>query len=498
MADAESTPPPRIWENLDTILENQELHHYRKQAKWYRSIAAAALLLLISFSIFLWKNGATPATQPQESLASTAITNNAPAQPESNQPAPTAKKPVEKLAAVSGTFSGKQGQNRNLNSKPLGAGRIYERKPGTETTNAIAHSGSNQARISQKLQEAPNNFVTPTAAGTLASAEAKGSVEELSALAGRVGEINALAVTADSVQPARAKTILLQKQAETSAVAVVTPAEKEEKNPTGTVQRWSLAVAYSPQYAYAPVKLGQASNAPMASFSQPEMANEYQEAVNEYNNSYSPTYSYSTMVGASYQINEKWQLESGFLYTQNEAKTSSSFLVSGGAGSRNQSFDGLALATSAKNVPLVANALHSDASPTSMSVSRTTQYNTRYKYQQLGLPLRVAYRHNLKKFFGYLAGGVHVNLLLQNSITPETMQVEALRFSFKDKDSPYKAWQFATSTSLGLGYEVSKNMSLIVAPELNYSLTPLLREEQQQTDAYQLGVSIGGRWRLGK
>ncbi|GAB2529395.1 outer membrane beta-barrel protein [Rufibacter soli] len=501
LADAEATPPPRIWENLDTLLENQELHHYRKQAKWYRSIAAAAVLLFISFAVFFWRSS-NQTQQPQNGLASVSSLHGPSTQEKAKRANPSPEKPDEKLAAVSEPFSEKQAQKRNSKDQPLAAAGSYRPTPG-EQLKAMGNNSLNQrhttpARMEREPETGNSNasLTGPSLATSFPLAQDSMLGLTTSALAAKGPVSLPVGGLVDSVQYAQANTILRQKQVEEVAVAVAAPAEKDEMGNTQAGQRWSLAVAYSPQYAYSPVKIGQANSAPLASFSQPQMANDYQEAVEEYNNSYSPAYSYSTLVGATYQINEKWQLESGMLYTQSEATTTSSFLVSGYA--EFQGFQGASLTGSTKNVPLVANALHTDGAAGGMSVSRTGQYTTKYKYQQVGLPLRVAYKHAFNRFFGYLAGGVHVNLLLQNSITPESRQVEALRFSFNDQNSPYKAWQLATSTAVGVGYELSKNMSLLVAPELNYSLTPLLKEGQKQPDAFQVGVSVGGRWRLGK
>jgi hypothetical protein len=256
-------------------------------------------------------------------------------------------------------------------------------------------------------------------------------------------------------------------------------------------------MAYSPQYAYTPVKIG--NNAVLnerASLNQPQVYQQYQEAVQEFNSSYTPSYSYSALMGTSYRINEKWQLESGVLYTQNQATTTQSYLFYGGnmVGSSplNQYAD------YSKSTPLVASAFVSEAAGQSIAVVPTDEYSTRYKYQQVGLPVRLAYRLNLKKVYALFSGGVNMNFLVQNAIVPQTNQVQAVKFGFNDKNSPFRAVQWATTTSVGLGYEVSHQMSILIAPEFTYSLSSMLREEQQQANTYQLGVSIGGRWRLTK
>jgi hypothetical protein len=238
-----------------------------------------------------------------------------------------------------------------------------------------------------------------------------------------------------------------------------------------------------------------------AAVNQSPMSQQYQEAIDEYNNSYSPTYSYSTMVGASYKLNDKWQLESGVLYTQNEATTTQSYVVYGGnsryafvsPGNVSNNFSDLN-----KGTPLVNSALGPEAVNQPLYVARTNQYTTKYKYQQIGLPVRLAYRVNLNKMYALISGGVNMNLLVQNSIAPETDQIESVTFGLSDDESPFRTVQWATSTSIGLGYDVTKKMSILVAPEFTYSLTPMVREQQQKADTYQLGLSIGGRWRLTK
>ncbi len=310
-----------------------------------------------------------------------------------------------------------------------------------------------------------------------------------------------LSAKGDSLADAPKKSIMVQKETEASTLAQAQPANEPAKKGVGQEDfyRWSVTMAYSPQYSYAPVKIGNSS--PMTedvSLAQPQTYQQYKQAVEEYNDSYKPAYSYSASVGASYRINEKWQIESGVMYTQTEATTTHSYLIYGGGATAANMPGNFYSGAANRSTPLVANVLQTDASAQPLYVSPTDQYSTRYKYQQIGLPVRVAYRLNMKKAYALISGGINMNVLVQNSIMPETDQVQAIRYGLNDKDSPFRTMQWATSTSIGLGYDVTRKMSILVAPEFVYSLSPMVRENQQQANPYQLGVNIGGRWRLTK
>lgn len=509
-AGNEAPPPSRIWENVDRELE---LHRYKKQAVWYRSMAAAFLLLLVSAGIVLWQqssdgvvtggnlalqnsqtgSGLPPAGGEKE------VTTPVAAQEPKAQPTP------KQLAAVSGEFSVKESQNRE-SFKPAAreqerlsftspAGREKRRVPSSNPSSLALEEG-NRPEPTQEGNRGERS--TPEDNGTTFQQRGRQSLlnQPVPALAG--GALG----RSDSGATAPVRSILVQKEAEGAALALtqeVTGTPTPEKE-AGKLNRWSVTMAYSPQYAYAPVKL--ANSSPVGanvSLAQPQSVQQYQQAVEEYNNSYKPVYSYSTTVGASYRINEKWQVESGLMYTQQEATTTHSYLVYGG-GATLASMPGNLYSGSASNkgTPLMSNALQPEAAARLLYVAPTERYTTRYKYQQVGLPVRLAYRINLNKAYALISGGVNMNVLVQSSIIPQTNQVEAVRFGLNDQDSPYRSLQWATATSLGIGYDVNRKMSILVAPEFIYSLTPLVRDHHQQVNPYQLGVNIGGRWRLTK
>ncbi|MFB9865323.1 outer membrane beta-barrel protein [Rufibacter immobilis] len=542
-AGAESTPPTRIWEGIGRELENHELQRYKQQVKWYRSIAAVFLLLLTSAGVVLWRqNTSSP-------LGTGSLATQAPKQSQENKqlPAPAAKETIianegqnpaqtsDALAAVSGPILEKEPLNANQAQKEQlsqEAGRTKRRNwNNPRTTNASAESSlarKEEAFAGALASVGPAaESSAPEGLGEASQASSTQQTEE--AVLTKAPVINAMSAkpfTRDmannlaidkglpvagndsSLAMVPKRTIMAQKEPENPAVLAQQPQLSEnqgiDKKEENDFYKWSLNMSYTPQYAYNQVKIGQSAGMSEMTLAQPQMYEQYhsyQEAVEEYNKSYNPAYSYSAMVGASYRINEKWQIESGIMYAQNEATTTHSYLVYA-SGASASSPNGFVYANmrSNKSAPLAASALttRSDVSTQNVFVSRTDQYNTKYKYQQVGLPLRLAYRLNMKKLYAYFAGGVNLSVLVQNSIIPETDQVAAVEYGFNDKDSPFKTLQWATSTAIGLGYDVSRKMSILVAPEFTYSLTPMVREEQQQANAYQLGVSIGGRWRLTK
>lgn len=520
---AESALPPRIWENIDRVLDQRELQRYRRQIIWYRSIAAACLLLLCTTGLVLWQIQSTPsgvnaagislALQQKKDKDQKAAGSN------------VGENFVEKevIASVLEPFARNQAQTeREVYTKATADTKVKSQVSGddvlaggvgqkdTQMIGAVPpHERIEAAAPNSQLEEArqiPSVVETIFPATQINTVLAK--TEEEKGPANLVSPALSLAEKmslSDSLLKGRTASIVVLKDVEPGNVAPVpmraTTVEKEQI----TAGRWSVTMAYAPQYAYTPVKLSQNQSPAVVSAtmaSQPKLQEDYQEAIDEFNKSYTPHYSYNTSVGTSYKINKKWSLESGVMYAQSEASTQHSLVVQSVDFSNvnkisppGEGFDFGVIPTKAEPI-LKNNALKADA--TVLNVTRTDEYTTRYKYQQIGIPLRVAYRQSLKKLYAYMSGGVNFNLLLQNSIIPETNQLEAVHFTYKDEESPFRSWQWAAATSIGLGYDFTSNMSIVVGPEVTYSLSPIMKDAQQQADNYQIGISLGAKWRLFK
>jgi hypothetical protein len=522
-AGAESTPPPRLWDNVERELENQDLHRYRRQVIWYRLVAAACLLLLLSGGVVLWKRNLAFTSQ-ETPLATQTETKAEDVPPSDRSTTPTvtpeaevtATEPLLDQTAVSEAFSRKQGQTKPVASASQVLAAHGKEVPAKQAAvplpepDVVKKRAASTVVVSADL--AQNGSETSVGNSVAFQETGDGKQENKSFGVAEVAKgralINQLAATAstpvitDSLLAHKPKSILVQKESPAAALAeAAASAGKTAQEAGGLANKWSVSLAYSPQYAYAPVKVGQ--NTSRMSFDaatgQTQNSQFYHQAVEEYNSSYSPAYSFAAMVGAEYQLNEKWQLESGVLYTQNEATTTHSYLIYGGGnGFANQSGNHFSIGNSNRSIPLVSGAFNADAGQRGVYVSPTEEYQTKYRYQQVGLPLRLTYKWKIKKLYALLSGGVNLNLLVQSSIAPETPQVEAVTYTLSDGDSPFKAFQWATATSVGVGYDVSDKMSIFAAPELTYSLSSLVHDGQQQVNPYQLGLRIGGKWRLSK
>ncbi|MFC6996122.1 outer membrane beta-barrel protein [Rufibacter roseus] len=503
---AESTPSSKIWENLNRELENQELKKYRGQVFWYRAAAAAILLLLVSAGAFLWNSNDGLDLVSEGTVALSKEQSN---KLELNQ---RVKKSVanggvssdyvdEGLASVSGPFSEKQAKNTREvlrgekaiatvdQVKKGSSSQVKETAPGFEPTEEVIaqvkiDSNSNSGSKSSTGLEAELAVAAPVNPATASS------VTALNGLSGGV------VTKADSAAEEKPGTLLLRKSSPDQLLAQ-TAAERKEISPAvAEVSKWSLSLAYAPQYAYSPIKLNEGSMAPASftelSAAQPQVYQEYQKAMREFNQSYSPSYSYSARLGASYSINDKWHVESGLLYAENVATTTHSYVIN--STSTDQMSNRLAVL---RAEPIFNNVAQYQTGNV-VSVSKSDTYTTQYRYQQVGLPVRIGYRHDLSKFFAYASGGVNLNLLLKNSITPQNNQLETVHYEFGNENSPFRSWQCFSVTSVGLGYELNDKVSVMVAPEVTYALTPFLKESESQPNAFQFGLSIGSKWRIYK
>ncbi|MGV3540228.1 MAG: outer membrane beta-barrel protein [Rufibacter sp.] len=505
---AETAPPSRIWENLDRELDNRELNRYRKQVFWYRSVAAACLLLLLSGGLFVWQySSQTPPSIAASSGATSAGGNVRPGQQASEtqiQDKSSVKENLPATPSVSGPLLAKQAENapqqpvegfeaEQVNAPILKSEASYAVKPTQRKTAGTA------ANLIAGTEDKVGSKALAVTVEDRSRESLNGKIEEKSILldAGSSSAIAMATLTGDSSTVKQPTILLAQKKPELPGVPVeVETGKKEEKQASG-LGKWSVGLAYTPQYAYSPVKIGQepgtASSSSKMAPNQMQLSNQYQEAIDEYNNSYTPGYSYSATVGASYKLSDKWQLESGFLYSQNEATTQHTLVLSSIHSGAMENYVGML--PPAKIEPIFSAATASAGSEV-VSISRTEQYSVKYKYQQVGVPVRVAFRQDLNKFYAFLSGGFNLNFLLKNSIEADNSRIEAVQYSYQDSESPYRTWQWALATSAGVGYHVNKKMSLIFGPEATYSLSPMVKDDKYKAKNYQVGMSVGARWHL--
>ncbi|GAA4313016.1 outer membrane beta-barrel protein [Nibribacter koreensis] len=532
---AQVPPPARLWDNLDQALENQELKHYRTQAFWYRSVAAACLLLLLTAGAYLWQQDQSLFGTNEGHLAKAPAAKSTPSEGASgvNQNAinKSGEEESTKESSVFGSNPGKQAKNemashqsveRTTNSLPSRQEDKKQSRPLSAETGRMANSqekiNTGAVTLGSRGEANPAalaiSATNPKADGAGKAAEAAIRNDESSSMAS--ASVMALesfktnsslattkagtAVSADSLMNTRVATVLYQGEGNNLQMAKVdvepTPALPEEKKKT-TLKGWMVSLSYTPLYAYAPIAVAEAPSREgiRMSAEQQQMYEQYDQALQEYRESYSPAYSYSAKLGAGYQLNDHWQIETGFLYGHNEATTTHSFLIT--------KADNVMRINSAvprvnRPEPIVKVAFEPELVNNLEAVTPTERYQTKYKYQQIGVPLRIAYHKSISKVFAFVSGGVNLNLLLNNRIESDNQDVQAKRYHYKDEASPFRAWQWAAATSAGIGYQVNRKMSLTVAPELTYSFSSALKESQTQADPYQVGVSIGGKYRLSK
>ncbi|WP_192823201.1 outer membrane beta-barrel protein [Rufibacter sp. LB8] len=514
---AQTPPSARLWENLDRELENQELRRYRRQVIWYR--AAACLLFLCLAGGLIWKYQ-TASLQP---FAGEVAVRPASAAPETGAVAPgeSAPAPEQSIAAsqtqdqnpVFGSVSRNEPENATILDKSFPsiasapgnttkASNLAGNKPRSKVTEQVASLAQHRAlpvqETSNETKAAQSEEVISTLSNeTQTLAVATSAVPAVTT----APELQTRANIVDSLAPAGKSLLLLDKP---QKVAV----ESSEKKAiidgsVNMVSKWSVSLAYVPQYAYSPIKIQPEGNtlAATSAMAQPQMYQSYQKAVEEYNTTYKPGFSYRAVVGASYSINSHWQVESGLLYAQNEASTQHSYLIM-------EASPAAAGASIVVSEPVFmnytninaarANNLSTSNAASRVTVAPTAPYSTHYKYQQVGVPLKVSYRHAFQKLFAYVSGGVNLSLLLRNSITPENNQAPPQHFGYNDPHSPFRKWQWSTVTSAGVGYEVNRQLSFMVGPDAMYALSSVLKEEQNQPETIQVGVSLSARWKVFK
>jgi hypothetical protein len=236
----------------------------------------------------------------------------------------------------------------------------------------------------------------------------------------------------------------------------------------------------------------------------------YAQALNEYDNNTSAGFSYNTSVAAGYVLNEHWSLESGLNFTQNVAKSSSSFIFNNTnlAARYNLAAQNLNLNDNKVNADpigiLPATALLASLSGqqnvNSATVVQTPTFDTQYRYRLLGIPVRINYQTSQRKSFYFASVGFLTNMLVQAQVLSGSPKVPDLKFQGQT-ESPFRTWQFAATVSAGKGFRISKAINLRAGLEGTQNLNSLAAHPEylsgEKGKPYTIGVAFSSSYTLG-
>ncbi|MDX5418216.1 MAG: PorT family protein [Hymenobacteraceae bacterium] len=557
--DAEASPSPDLWARIDHDLTMQENKHFRGRIVLYRQLAAACFVLfMLAGTLLTYHYKAannidagiaamqlnTAATNEQEMAASQNPTPEAgmekvdatvSSQAETTLEAPAVtvlQSPATKAQENTGTIQ----KVYAANTMPAGKSRSAHTtpaKPATVAIGAIAtgtdysinsasavsvpsamaagqsvfattsESNAGKSNVPSRFNAGKSFFPSARQAITSVPASYLAKTEQQS-IAGETGRTRSLV---ELSQTALADYLAKQKKAEELAIALNTPAggsSKEEKT-DNTDSRWSLGLAYAPSYFNQNIQM---PNQMMNTVSHRsfiaggadkslETASNMNDARDEFEANTDPAFSYAAEVKAGFKLFKKIKLLAGVGFTQNTARTKSSYII-------NQY---VYKPGTLERVPLPAStvflpALNNNFTTDSLSVNKTDDFYVNYRYRHVTLPVALQYDGNISKdWFWYAAGGVAANFLVETAILASSTEVRDVDYDHND-DSPFRKVQFSGNVSAGFGKRISNAISVTAGPEFRGYFNPLLSEPEKalapQGNPYTIGVNMSVNYNLGQ
>jgi len=510
MLPAEASPSPELWERIDHQLTLQENVHYKKRMLLYRQLAAACFVLFVLTGALLTYNvgreeGTVPGTAGRQS--------ERPVQPAGN------------LAAI----AGKRNTEHSLSGNAMQA-VVPPLAAATELASAslplVQSSRRHKAADFASMNGAaagPKTSDEPAGQAALAEIHLGADLPEAATTSEQLwypSARRAIAAVPPSFstggqKPASAQSLLRKPEA-----AIIDVAEEEgawraaeqnkalalhtaEASQIDAGSRWSVGMGYVPAYfnqniglphqgAGAMDEMGIADAGVVATFTS---AQNMREAREEFEKNTEPGFSFGVEAKAGLKLGRHLTLLSGMGFTQNTARTKSSYVIS-------QFWTDLHTsgAATGRSSSIFLPALNTNLAVDSVSVAQTENFYVHYRYRHLTLPVGLQYAGTISKdWFWYAAGGLAANFLLETSIRASDETLQQVRYGVGD-DSPFRKVQFSGNASLGIGKHMGKGISLAAGPEWKGFFDSLLNEPSKalapQGRPYTMGINLSVHYEL--
>lgn len=270
--------------------------------------------------------------------------------------------------------------------------------------------------------------------------------------------------------------------------------------------RWSFGMAYVPSYfdqnIGIPQQMGSVLPANIMGFrmsattAEAEMKQNMQEARSEFEQNTDPAFSFAVEAKAGYRIGKKWKIFSGLGFTQNTARTKSSYIIKQFWLKPNTK-EQEQLNTTTVFLPSLGSSVFTD----SVSVAKTDDFYVNYRYRHLTIPVGMQFESNISKSWQwYAAGSIAANLLLETSVMASNNEVEDVHYSRTDH-SPFRKMQFSGNVSVGVARRISNNISVSAGPELRGFFDTMLSDSEKalapQGRPYTVGLNMAVSYDLG-
>ncbi len=521
MHDAEASPAPDLWSRIDHDLTVQENKQYKERLVVYRQLAAACFVLFVLAGSLLGINysggfsdddaaeqAPAYATQETDASRSRQRVNVEEGAAVGASVAPLSSRETQETTAATAVAPGKTSAIAR-SGRPAGAADHMSAVAATPSVATTAPKAPGQVQATAAAPEDAAASLPPTlrlaVAGVPAASEKQEAKEAmkntfpvLEELPNSITRLNEM--LGKGAQP-------LERQSQPLALARLDESDAKGKDAaTGADGRWSVGMRYMPSYfnqnigladnmMYASSRNSFDAEAPKASL---QTATNMEAAQEEYAQNTTPAFSYTAEVKAGFKLSKKLKILSGLGYSQNTARTSSSYVVQQFSNNR-YNVGSYNAAPSTIFVPLLSSSLRTD----SISVQKTSAFDTEYRYRHVSVPIGLQYEGAISKaWYWYATGGVATNILLQSTIMASNNQVQSQNYSYRDEASPFQRVQLSGNVGLGVGKRITESVAVAVGPEFRSFFTPLLADPENtslapQGKPYAVGVNVGVNYTLG-
>ncbi|GHA69472.1 outer membrane beta-barrel protein [Pontibacter akesuensis] len=554
MQDAEASPSAAVWDRIDHQLTMQESSHYKSGMLFYRQLAAACVaILLLAGGLGAYYLGdaspKSPVAQLQQPTATPSMAATAPATATENSEATTeetiaaamqqavrADQPSVGAAPVSRKATGAKAAGAKRAPVPAASAAqieqaeettasitaesialapgattgadptIWHRKPDTRY-NSFFNGGDNTAaqRLFSNFEEARKSiFGAPAANGIAAATQPRTSFAGTGATAAPTNDfrkLNELAINRQK-ELQREQEMMVQALNDKRTGADVKVVDEKELSGDS---RWTVGMAYMPSYFEQNIGIPAQGVGGISydSFAAPSLStlrqtNTYMaDAREEYHEEIEPGFSFGVEVKTGFKLGKKWKLLSGLGFTQNTARSKSSYLIE-----QFEEKPGTNQKVSPGPTTIFLSSLNNNYAADSMSVARTSEYGVTYRYRHLTVPAGIQYEGNISKdWFWFAGGGVAANILIESAVLASNAEVRDKSYALNDDESPFRKLQWSGNVTAGLGKRLSNNISVAVGPEYRAYLNSMLANpgttQAPQGKPYTIGLNMAVNYDLG-
>ena len=494
---AELKPSENVWTGIDAHLANKAAGNYKKRALVYRWVAAAAVLLLFTWSGYILYNNSL---QNQETLIADSEELVVPQMQEQSEIAEN-----NQQLAINEARDLEEAESSETVERKTDPGSTDQLDPGAEKAgSAVAQTESMEAQNESEATQSESalsqneSAVTQTET-TVAQTESTFSQQSLPVTneeqkndlvtKGAIATNAVLFPVADE-NTSRVDRSLEDVPVKGYALTIDDMAEPEEINIEG-LPVWDFDLEetdakealwaglnfapglFDPNFTNTSVA---AQNLATESFDVPVAPSVAESKVDQ-------GFSYGFGVNAGFPLGKRWVLESGLAYSVGNSETSTSLILEDANGER--------------SALVFTNSDEVQDLNSSVSLSSPTEVTSSYEF--LSVPVKAGFAILTDKKLGLIvSAGVASDFFIRNKISSDQEGVGSFSQS-SGSDSPFRTVYFSGLSSVTITYRVGTNYLIMVEPTYKGAISDFSKSSELfESRPSSFGVALGIRYQFNK